>query len=258
VRNGASLEIGFVGANLPGDGSPITATYLMMAPGSVWETADNGTYTVRLLDRSVEDTLGNSVAATTLGTFTVAIPPPPGRLEVTPPEGLDLAGTVGGPFHPGSLTYLVTNIGDSPLSWTAGKTEAWASLSATSGILAAGASVSVLVSLNDYVNTLQPGDYHNTLSFQNSSTGIGDTSRALLLRVNAAVGFASCSLDEPDTLAMVVQGTAGTEVVLETSTDLLAWTTVVTGQLSPDGTVTFRELTGPDQPNRWYRVRTAP
>jgi hypothetical protein len=50
--NGYSNLVEFVGADLPMDGSPLTATYSIPAPGDFWDAADNGTYTVTLLEEA--------------------------------------------------------------------------------------------------------------------------------------------------------------------------------------------------------------
>jgi hypothetical protein len=69
--NSYTNGVEFVGADLPMDGSPITASYSIQAPGDAWEAADNGTYTVILLEGAVEDIAGNATPQTTLGTFEV-------------------------------------------------------------------------------------------------------------------------------------------------------------------------------------------
>ena len=63
---------GFLGANLPMDGSLFTGSYTILTPTAVaWNAADNGVYTVTLRPGEEEDTFGNGNPATTLGTFTV-------------------------------------------------------------------------------------------------------------------------------------------------------------------------------------------
>jgi hypothetical protein len=184
--NSYSNLVQFVGADLPMDGSPLTGTYSIPAPAETWEAADNGTYTVTLLDGAVEDTLNNATPETTLGTFSVSISTAtPGVMEVSPTGGLSSSGTVGGPFSPSSISYTLSNSGGSSLSWTAGKTQNWVSLSASSGTLAAGASTTVTVSINANADSLTAGSYSDTVSFVNSTTGNGNTSRALALTVNA-------------------------------------------------------------------------
>ncbi|MFT7515499.1 MAG: hypothetical protein ACI9QL_004731 [Candidatus Omnitrophota bacterium] len=63
----------FVGTDDPSDGSPRTATYRIDAPGGNWDPADNGIYTVTLLDAEVQDTSNNTLPETMLGGFEVAL-----------------------------------------------------------------------------------------------------------------------------------------------------------------------------------------
>ena len=75
--NGYSNLVEFVGADLPADGSPVTATYSILPPGGAWDEADNGTYQVVLLENEVADIYNNATPQTALGSFEVAIAPPP-------------------------------------------------------------------------------------------------------------------------------------------------------------------------------------
>lgn len=75
--NGYSNLVEFVGADLPDDGSPVIASYSILAPGGTWDEADNGTYAVVLLEDEVQDIYNNPTPRTALGSFDVAIAPPP-------------------------------------------------------------------------------------------------------------------------------------------------------------------------------------
>ncbi|MBD1910119.1 MULTISPECIES: Ig-like domain-containing protein [unclassified Leptolyngbya] len=56
------------------DGATRTATYQIIPPGNGWDLAENGSYTVEVLGNQVSDVAGNSLTASTLGTFNVNIP----------------------------------------------------------------------------------------------------------------------------------------------------------------------------------------
>jgi hypothetical protein len=182
--NGFSNLVEFVGADLPTDGSPITATYSIPAPGGTWDSADNGTYTVTLLEDAVEDTLNNATPQTVLGSFNVAISAAsPGALGVLPAGDLNSSGWVGGPFSPPSISYTLTNSGGLPLNWTASQAQNWITLSATNGTLPAGLITSVTASLNLNAASLPAGNYSDSISFTNASSGAGNTNRNINLSV---------------------------------------------------------------------------
>lgn len=169
--NGYSNLATFTSADLPLDGSPITAFYSLAAPGATWDESDNGTYTVRLVAGAVADTLNNTVNATLLGTFDVAIDPAgPAILQISPATGFTASGTQGGPFSPTGVLYTLTNAGESPLNWSAAVSENWLSLSQTSGTLAPGASTPVTLALQPSANLLAAGTHRQSVNFVNNSS----------------------------------------------------------------------------------------
>ena len=180
------LVIGSVGVDLPGNGTPMGATYSINAPGGIWDTADNGDYTITLQEDAVEDTLGNTTPETVLGTFSVNISELiPGVMSVTPPDDLISSGDYGGSVSPSSREYILTNSGQTELEWSADKTADWVSLSPSGGTLAAGASTSVVVSINGEAASLPVGDYDDTVSFSNLTNNNGNTIRGVELTVKS-------------------------------------------------------------------------
>ena len=109
-----------------------------------------------------------------------------GPLTVTPAGGLTSSGTAGGPFAPSSVSYTVTNTGTAPMNYTATKVASWVTLSATGGTLAAGAPVTVTVSIGTGANSLAAGSYTDNVTFANTTNGTGNTTRPVSLTVNAA------------------------------------------------------------------------
>jgi len=63
-----------VSVNASGDGKSRTVTYRITAPGNVWDSIDNGAYTIALQSNQVSDTSNNFIAGKTLGTFVVNVP----------------------------------------------------------------------------------------------------------------------------------------------------------------------------------------
>ncbi len=107
-------------------------------------------------------------------------------LVVAPAGDFESSGDVGGPFAPASKTYTLSNEGNRPLSWTASATQEWVTLSSTGGTLAPGGSVTVAVSIDqDTAAALEAGSYDDTITFTNTTSGEGDTTRAVELTVTA-------------------------------------------------------------------------
>ncbi len=188
--NGYSKLATFEGADLPSDGSPMTSTYSIPAPGDFWGPADNGTYEITLAADAVSDTLGYATPEKVLGTFKVEIPiAEPGRLEVTPADGLVSQGPAGGPFTPSSKQYNLANKGGSALNWSADAPVEWISLSTNAGTLAPGESVSVTVSLNDAAKALPGGENAGWVNFVNNTSALGNGRRDVTVTVSAAQNF---------------------------------------------------------------------
>ena len=175
--NGYDEVAAFLSADLPFDGSPITAQYAVTAPGGSWEAPDNGTYTVTLQAGAVADILNNATPETVLGSFDVSIEPGgPAVLEITPSAGFETVGPEGGPFTPASVAYTLTNAGEVPLTWTAYASEAWLGLSATSGELAPGSAELVTISMTADTLALPFGAYQGEVVFVNQSAPGNSTS----------------------------------------------------------------------------------
>jgi subtilisin family serine protease len=136
----------------------------------------------------------------------LTIDPLSGLLIVTPDEGLTSSGTEGGPFSPDTQTFTLSNSGGTAIDWTAGKNASWLSLSATSGNLAPGASVTVAVALNSAANELAAGSYSDTVRFANASDSNGDTTRAVTLTINPLPGMLVVTPDEGLTSSGTVGG----------------------------------------------------
>ncbi len=184
--NGYSNLVDFVGADLPADGSSISGSYAVPAPGGSWDSSDNGIYTIALLGGAVQDTAGNVTAGAILGTFTVSITPPsPGVMEVSPAGGLTAMGVVGGPFSPDAITYTLTNSGESALTWTATTSQDWVELSNTNGTLDTGASTTVTISVGASASLLGHGSYSEAVNFVNTTSGNGDACRYVSLAISS-------------------------------------------------------------------------
>jgi PKD repeat protein len=114
----------------------------------------------------------------------LTVNPTPAQLAVGPLSGFSSSGYVGGPFNPSDQGYTLTNIGGTTLDWRASSAASWVALSATGGKLAPGETTNVTVSVKADAQALGVGVYSDTISFTNSTTGLGDTNWPLNLTVN--------------------------------------------------------------------------
>jgi len=253
-----SSILGFIGADLPEDGSPITASYDIPAPDGSWGAEDNGTYTITLRAGTVEDTLNNSVSETVLGTFQVAISQAsPGELIVSPDTPWAITGRPGGPFSPETKTYTLSNTGGSPLNWSASKTASWIDLSEFTGSLAPGASVDVVASLNAGSTVLGAGEYGDLISFANNSSGLGTTNRqvSLVLAVTDSLKVASYGINGDGIFQMTLTADPGQSVTVEWSENLKDWQPLGTFQAGETGTLQVTDPESANRPQRFYIAR---
>jgi outer membrane protein assembly factor BamB len=241
-----------------GVGAPVGAT--VDATTGVFEWSPSGNDDAGMYYFSMVVTDDAEPPLSDVQCFSVTVTPGEGGLEVSPAEGLSASGMVSGPFSPSSMVYTLANTGSSSLDWTASKTQDWVSLSETSGALAAGASTTVTVSINATADSLATGSYSDTVSFVNDSVSGDSDSLPVTLQVGSAttLAFTSYRLTDPGTFHLIVEGTVGTEVVLEASADLSGWTAIGTNQISADGTASFSDTDIAGRLERLYRVRTIP
>jgi hypothetical protein len=93
--NGFSEGATFVPWATVYSGDAVIASYYVNAPGSSWDTADNGTYTVTMQSNQVCDTSGNCIPSRSLGNFTVDVSVRPVlSVDITALDGVGAAGWV--------------------------------------------------------------------------------------------------------------------------------------------------------------------
>ena len=126
------------------------------------------------------------------GSFLInALAGSPDALLVTTP-GFAASGHLGGPFTPASASYTLTNGGTSAVTWSAGKTQPWTTLSASSGTLAAGAYITLTWSLNSGASSLGASNYADTLTITNTTSGVAQN-RALSLAITGPPAITTAS-----------------------------------------------------------------
>lgn len=113
--------------------------------------------------------------------------PDPAALAVTPDISFSAIGPYGGPFTPASVTYLLTNTGALPVTWTASAlaSSPWLSVSPSSGTIDTGEQVALTISLTPAAALLNAGTYQDTITISNVTNGIGSTTRGAQIHVAA-------------------------------------------------------------------------
>lgn len=166
-----------------GPGFPITFT--TTAPSA--PSATPYTYAAAWFGNSIDSGSTHGEQRAPSINITVAAASAAGPMTVSA-GGLTSSGTVGGPFTPSSQSYTVTNTGTAPMNWTASKVASWVDLSSPGGTLAAGAGTTVTASINAGANSLAASgtSYTDTVTFTNTTSNTGDTTRPVSLTVNAA------------------------------------------------------------------------
>jgi hypothetical protein len=182
----------------------------------------------------------------------------PGLLEVSPTTGLTASGPVGGAFSPASIVYTLANTGGSSADWTATTTANWVSLSATSGTLPAGALTTVTVSINANADSLIAGSYSNIVSFLNSTTGNGNTTRAVALTVWQGPLLSLRHSLDPSGWLIQVFGEPGQVITIQACVDMTTWATIHTASLGPSGSVEYLDGDPTPEIPRFYRAVVEP
>jgi hypothetical protein len=97
---------------------------------------------------------------------------PPDSLVMLPLPGFASSGPEGGPFNVTTESFLLTNEGTAPLTWSLQCDSSWLSGSPTNGSLGPGETTNVIMSLTDDASNLFTGYYTSHLTLTNLSNGL--------------------------------------------------------------------------------------
>ncbi len=92
-------------------------------------------------------------------------------LVISPTNGFNSAGPVGGPFSVTSLNLSLTNSGLAPVNWALSNNTSWLDVSASSGTLAVSGATNITVSLDPSADTLPANLYSAGIVFSNLTGG---------------------------------------------------------------------------------------
>jgi hypothetical protein len=90
-------------------------------------------------------------------------------MELTPTNGFNAAGPVGGLFNVTSQTYSLSNLGAGAQPWGVSNTAAWLNAAPAGGTLAGNTQTSLTISLNAAASRLAAGVYTATVAVTNAS-----------------------------------------------------------------------------------------
>ena len=113
-----------------------------------------------------------------------------GILSVSPLEAFAPAGPAGGPFLPDAKNYTITNLGATHLGWEAEVSDPWLLLSATAGVLSAGDSLPLTLSLDAVQAAALPDGVHTaTLTFRGDDSGGSNWDQTATVPVTLSADF---------------------------------------------------------------------
>lgn len=248
------LEVDYVGADLAGDGSPVTATYSIIAPNETWQTADNGTYHITWVEGSVEDVLNNTNPEMYLGAFEVLIPTGVATLQVTPTDVVHSSGIVGGAVQPDSQIYTLNNPGATPLNWTVDSDVDWLIAEPTSGELDAATSGTVVVRLGPLHAELTAGAHSGILTFRGESDAEPSV-REWILVLTEATRWTDTRLQEDGGFMATLVGSPQSWYQIEGSSDLVDWQVLKSVQVDELGVVLISIPEGTHAGYQFFRAQ---
>jgi len=116
-------------------------------------------------------------------------------MGVQPLDDFFSIGPYGGPFDPPSKTYTLANNEEFPIEFSAVADADWITIDNTGGMIPAGESVDVTVTINENAESLPHGDYFAMVSLVNLTTHHGDRTRDVTLQVGIPRVIYSFPLD---------------------------------------------------------------
>jgi hypothetical protein len=121
----------------------------------------------------------------------------PQGMIVDPASAWSVEGQAGGPFAPDSFQYTLSNPTEERITFTATARESWVSVDPGIGIIPAGGTTVVTLTLDESVRHFDNGTYAGTVDFMNLTNHEGDTTRLGALSVGIPMLKQRHSLDIP-------------------------------------------------------------
>jgi hypothetical protein len=119
-----------------------------------------------------------------IDTVTVVEDAGPSALRMLPAGDFDPRGIASGPFGPHGASYVLTNTGGAPITWTAEVRDPWLTVAPAGGQLGPGATVAVAAAVVDAAaSLLTVGHHRSVVQFRDVSSGIVLQSRTADLEI---------------------------------------------------------------------------
>jgi hypothetical protein len=157
--------------------APTTVTFMVNTNANSLAVGTYGPFTITF-------TNADTGQGTQTRTATLTVNPP--TLQVTPTTNIAASGTQGGLFSPLSFSYTLSATYGS-VNYSISGVPPWLTLtppSSTSGVVTS-SGTTLTFTVNANANSLTPGTYVNSIGFNNTDSGQGNTTRVATLTVNA-------------------------------------------------------------------------
>jgi hypothetical protein len=172
----------------------ITNVPSWLTPSSTSGTASTGTAVTFTVNASANSLVPGTYGPTTITftnsdtgvgtqtrTATLTVNPP--APQVSPATNIAASGTQGGPFTPSSFSYTLS-VPSGSVNYSISNVPNWLTPSSTSGT-ASSSGTTVTFTVNANATGLTPNTYVNSINFNNTTNGQGNTTRVATLTVNA-------------------------------------------------------------------------
>ncbi len=157
-------------------------------------------------------------------------------LSVLPMDIWTNVGPPGGPFAPGTRTYVLTNSGSETLSWSATPSTNWVTVDPAAGEIEPGEGVAIEMTINTNANAFGLGTRSAAIAFSNLTTGFS-FQRAISLTVQDSLQITPASVSHTGFVGGPYSPATRTYVLSNGSPDALTWSVLVrTNWVTPEPT----------------------
>ena len=127
----------------------------------------------------------------------------------------------------------------------------------SSGTIPPGGNSDVVVSIGGTANTLAAGNYSDTVSFTNLTSGIGNTTRSvtLTIAVHPPITLSGFRFVTRTNIAMTLNGLPSHAYVIQRSANLSSWADILTITKPAGRSITFSNTVPTDFTKAFYRAR---